>query len=60
MLFVVQREDVDIFSPAEDFDPVYSKLLKEVVAAGVEIYVVGCRLSATEITPDKLLKVSFL
>lgn len=60
MLFVVQREDVEIFSPAEDFDPAYSKLLKEVVASGVEIYVVRCKLSTTEIKPDKLLPVSFL
>lgn len=60
MLFVVQREDVEVFSPAEDFDPAYSKLLKEVVAKGVEIYVVRCHLSTSAITPDKLLKVSFL
>ncbi len=60
MLFVVQREDVESFSPAEDFDPVYSKLLKEVVAKGVEIYVVRCKLSTESITPEKLLKISFL
>lgn len=60
MLFVVQREDVEVFSPAHDFDPAYSKLLKEVVSEGVEIYVVRCKLSITEITADKLLPISFL
>lgn len=60
MLFVVQREDVEVFSPAESFDPTYSKLLKEVVSKGVEIYVVRCKLNTTEITPDKMLKVTFL
>ncbi len=60
MLYVVQREDVEVFSPAEDFDPVYSKLLKEVVSQGVEIYVVRCKLSTTEITAEKLMTVNFL
>ncbi len=45
MLFVVQREDVDFFKAASSIDPVYSKLLNEAIAAGVEILVYQCRMS---------------
>ena len=37
MLYIIQRSDVVIFAPATDIDPVYSKLLKKAVKAGVEV-----------------------
>lgn len=37
MLYIIQRSDVDVFSPAKDIDPEYAKVLKEAVSAGVEV-----------------------
>ncbi len=36
ILFCVQRRDVDVFHPADEIDPDYGRLLREVIAAGVE------------------------
>jgi len=36
ILFVIQRSDGGTFSPADDIDPLYGKLLRDAVAAGVE------------------------
>lgn len=49
MLFVVQREDVQRFSPAYHIDPVYGTLLQEAQRAGVEILAYRCFLSTTGI-----------
>ncbi|PIK13721.1 DNA/RNA nuclease SfsA [Halobacteriovorax sp. JY17] len=45
MLYIVQREDVNLFSPASLIDPKYSELLKLAHAKGVEILVYQCKLS---------------
>jgi sugar fermentation stimulation protein A len=45
MLYIVQREDVDSFSPASEIDPKYSQLLKEAEQVGVEILVYQCKLN---------------
>lgn len=45
MLYIVQREDVDSFSPAKDCDPQYALLLKEAYEQGVEILVYQCNLN---------------
>ncbi len=37
VLFCIQRDDADQFSPADDIDPVYAKTLKQVQANGVQI-----------------------
>jgi sugar fermentation stimulation protein A len=50
MLFVVQREDVEIMKAAEKIDPVYARLLIEAVAVGVEILVYQCRMSLEGLT----------
>jgi len=57
MLFVVQREDVKIFRPAQSIDPEYSRLLKEAHDSGVEIFVYQCRISLTGITLGKQLTI---
>lgn len=57
MLFVVNREDVKIFSPADDIDPVYAELLREADECGVEIYAYRCLLSPQGISLDKKIKV---
>jgi sugar fermentation stimulation protein A len=57
MLYIVQREDVDCFSPAKLIDPTYAELLKEAHQAGVEILVYQCNLS--ELAIDVVKKLPF-
>lgn len=57
MLYVVQRSDVKIFSPARDIDPAYGKALDEAVRQGVEIIVVQARVSPEGIEFQGLLPV---
>jgi sugar fermentation stimulation protein A len=45
-LFVVQRTDCDRFAPAADCDPTFAAALGEVAAAGVEVLVYGCHITA--------------
>lgn len=52
MLYIVQREDVKVFHPAEDIDPEYARLLKEAHKKGVQILVYQCRLTPQEIVLD--------
>lgn len=44
LLFVVQRQDCTVFSPADTIDPEYGKLLREAVAAGVRVRALACDL----------------
>lgn len=50
MLFVVQREDVSVFTPASSIDPEYASLLKEAGKSGVEILAYQCRMDLKEIS----------
>lgn len=49
LLFLIQRSDGTIFSPAWKIDPLYSQLLQQANASGVEILPYE-----TEITPQKI------
>jgi sugar fermentation stimulation protein A len=51
-LFVVQREDCDLFRPASDIDPAYAKALAHAASAGVEIFTVKCEISPQGIRID--------
>jgi sugar fermentation stimulation protein A len=55
MLFIVQREDCHTFKMENEIDPVYCKLLKEVMNDGVEVLVYQCKLSPEEIVVHKKL-----
>jgi sugar fermentation stimulation protein A len=55
MLYIVQREDVDIFCPADSIDPVYGKLLREAAALGVEILVYQCKMDLKELSLGRAL-----
>ena len=55
MVYVVQRADVSIFSPAFDIDPQYAEALKEAYRSGVEIFPVRCRISPGEIEVEKII-----
>lgn len=55
MLYIVQREDVDSFSPAWNIDEAYSKKLVEAKKSGVEILVYQCKLNTDQISVNKPL-----
>ena len=55
MLYVVQREDVDLMRPAHSIDKHYGILLREAHASGVEILVYQCRMDLTGISFGKPL-----
>lgn len=45
MLYFINRGDCDRFAPGDDADPTYGKLLREAIAAGVEV--LPCRFEVT-------------
>ncbi len=57
MLYIVQREDVEVFSPADEIDPEYGRLLREAKNAGVEILCYQCHLNPEGIEVIKPLPV---
>ena len=57
MLYVVQRMDVNMFSPARQIDPEYGKTLDEAVQRGVEIMVAQARVTPGGIEFHKVLPV---
>jgi sugar fermentation stimulation protein A len=57
MIYVVQRMDVRIFSPARDIDPAYGKALDEAVHQGVEIIVAQARVGPESIEFHRVLPV---
>jgi sugar fermentation stimulation protein A len=44
-LFIVQRPDCDVLSPAEDLDPNYAQALRVAAAAGVEVIAWACAVT---------------
>jgi sugar fermentation stimulation protein A len=48
-LFLIQREDVDAFSPHEERDPDFAQALRTAAAGGVEIYAYRCRVNPEEV-----------
>jgi sugar fermentation stimulation protein A len=57
MLYVVQRMDVRIFSPARNIDPEYGKALDEALRQGVEIIVAQARVTPENIEYHRVLPV---
>jgi sugar fermentation stimulation protein A len=57
MLYIVQRMDVKIFSPARAIDPEYGKALDEAVRQGVEVMVVQARVTPESIDYHRVLPV---
>ncbi len=57
MLYVVNRSDVEKFSPAESIDPEYAKLLKEASSKGVLILAYQTLLNTEETTLSHFLPV---
>ncbi|CAG0967271.1 Sugar fermentation stimulation protein A [Rhodocyclaceae bacterium] len=57
LCFCVQRADVWEVRPADHIDPVYGRTLREALAAGVEAYALGARLTPASIFLEKRLPV---
>ncbi len=57
IFYVVQRGDAEAMAPADRIDPVYGRLLREVVAKGVEALAYSADVSPTEIRLIKRLPV---
>ncbi len=55
MLYIIQRADVNIFTPAWGIDIDYSKTLLKAVAAGVEVIPLQVEVSPSGITPQGVL-----
>lgn len=49
MVYVVQREDGDVFSLAADIDPIYAETAKIAKQKGVEFYAYPCEMSSISI-----------
>lgn len=60
LVFCVQREDAGRVGTADDIDPGYGRRLRDVMAAGVEIYGIGCSVSEKMIKPLQMLPWSVL
>jgi sugar fermentation stimulation protein A len=57
VVFCVQREDVGRVRPADHIDPVFGRLLRDAVGAGVEAHALGARLTPARITLERRLPI---
>lgn len=57
MLFLVQRADCDVVSPADAIDPGYGRALRCAARAGVELFALGARVGARAVTVERQLPV---
>jgi len=57
LVFCCQRGDATTVGPADDIDPEYGKLLRQVAAAGVEIFGLGTRVVSQSIDPERVVQV---
>ena len=57
MLYIVQRMEVKIFSPARSIDPAYGKALDEAIRQGVEVIVVQASVTPESIEYHRVLPV---
>ncbi|MDT8420050.1 MAG: DNA/RNA nuclease SfsA [Desulfuromonadales bacterium] len=57
IFFLVQRSEATVFSPADEIDPDYGRLLREVVAAGVEALAYRTVITAEEIRVGERIPV---
>ena len=57
MLYCVSRADVKAFSPADDIDPAYSKRLREVAEAGVELLAYSTMVTPTSFELGERLEI---
>lgn len=53
MLFCIQRNDIELFRPAVEIDPLYTKTLEHAIENGVEVLAYSVDISAEEILLNK-------
>lgn len=58
MFYLVQREDSDVFTVADDIDPTYAEALQGAIKAGVEVLCYGCTMTPEEIIVSRQLKIA--
>jgi len=58
MFYLVQREDAETFTVADDIDPTYADELAKAMKAGVEVVCYACTLSPDEIVVTRKIPVS--
>ncbi|WEX78963.1 DNA/RNA nuclease SfsA [Sinorhizobium numidicum] len=51
MLYLVQRDDCDVFRICRELDPVYARAFERAAARGVEAYAIKCAVSPSQIIP---------
>ncbi len=57
LLFLAQRADCAVVSPADGIDPAYGETLRAAARAGVEIFALGARVTARAIRVERRLPV---
>ena len=57
VVFIVQRPDVDSFSPNQEIDPDFADILTKVAGTGVEVKAYRCQVGLDEITIDHEIPV---
>lgn len=55
LFFCVQHSGIDVVCPADEIDPAYGDIVRQAIAAGVEVLAYGCELSVAEIKLTKYL-----
>lgn len=58
LVFCVQHSGAEEVGPADEIDPNYGVILREAIAAGVEVLAYGCTLTPEEIVINKRLPFS--
>ena len=59
IIFLIQRDDCEIFTIAKDIDPVYAKALKLAVKNKLNILCYDCKFSSKGIKLNKQIKIIF-
>ena len=60
IIFLIQRDDCEIFTIAKDIDPDYAKALKLAVKNKLNILCYDCKFSSKGIKLNKQIKIEFL
>ena len=58
IIFIIQRTDVDAFSPNDETDPVFGAVLRQASAEGVEVYAYSSELKENEIVLRKRIRIN--
>ncbi|NKN36420.1 DNA/RNA nuclease SfsA [Agrobacterium sp. a22-2] len=57
MIYLIQRDDCELFRLSGDLDPAYDAAFRLAAARGIEAYAVKCRITPNEITPHRLIHI---